>query len=277
MARGSSHAVLIVAATMIVASAGCWSAVTGVNDAAPAWASPSAMALKRVSNVSDIQHQPNFLNNLDCNLLTYRLAASSIMQTGCFSPTAFGLLDSDHGMAIFNGTDEGLPLLGFTSQQILVPWPGALDLVALQPLSTGGAYVSLYTNPLAVLSDQRNALGQLTAKQLTAPPNLPTRDASGQQLVINPQTMAFSDGGSWLVAEDLNGSFVRINLATLDITAFAPAYTVQGNPSLLQSQVAVSRDGRFVAINNAVAGSFKVYDLASCSADRGDRLAAAAL
>lgn len=121
------------------------------------------------------------------------------------------------GVVIFNGTDEGLPLLGYTSQQVLVPWPGALDLVALQPLSTGGVYVSLYTDPLAVLSDQRDALGQLTAKQLTAPPNLPIRDSSGQPLVINPQTLAFSYDGSWLVAEDLNGSFVRVNLATLDI------------------------------------------------------------
>lgn len=251
---------------VVVASADQLSAAND-GSAAPDWSAPNAMALKRASDIDNTQHQPNFLSNLDCDLLTYRLAATSSMQTGCFGQTAFGLFDSDSGMTIFNGTDEGLPLLGYTSQQVLAPWPGALDLVALQPLSTGGTYVSLYSNPLAALSDQHNALGQLTAKQLTAPPNLPIRDSSGQQLVINPQTLAFSDGGSWIVAEDLNGSFVRINLATLDITAFAPADTVQGNPSLLQSQVAISRDGRYVAINNAVAGSFKIYDLDSCSAD----------
>lgn len=76
--------------------------------------------------------------------------------------------------------------------------------------------------------------------------------------------MAFSDGGSWLVAEDLHGSFVRINLSTLDMLPFAPAFGSQGSPGLLQSQVAVSPDGRFVAIANQAASSLKVYDLATC-------------
>jgi hypothetical protein len=86
-----------------------------------------------------------------------------------------------------------------------------------------------------------------------------------QRLVINPQTMAFSDGGSWLVAETLNGSFIRMNLATLDVTAFAPSFGSQGSPALLKSEVAVSSDGRFVAIANNSSATFKVYDLASCA------------
>lgn len=223
------------------------------------------MTIKRVSSVDSAQSEPNFLNNLDCSLVTYRLVAGSTMQTGCFTETAFGLLDSDTDTAIFNGTDEGLQLLPHTTHQVLAPWPKALDLVALDPIDTGGTLISLYKNPLAAAKDQRNLLAQLTAKQLTGPPDITLKDPSGKPLVINPQTMAFSDGGSWLVAETLGGSFVRINLATLAMTAFAPAYGSQGSPGLLKSRVAVSEDGHFAAIANDDATAFKVYDLATCN------------
>jgi hypothetical protein len=233
----------------------------------PAWAAPGATAIRKVSPIDTSQHEPNFLNNLDCTLLTYRTSDGNTMQSGCFTDTAFGLMDSDSDTVIFNGTDEGLPLLPYSEHQVLVPWPKALSLVSLDAASTGGSYLSLYRNPLASLRDHRNTLFKLTAKALTAPPDLAIKDTAGRQLVINPQTMAFSNGGSWLVAETLAGSFVRINLATLDITAFAPSFGSQGSPALLKSQVTVSDDGHYVAIANAAAGSFKVYDLTACESN----------
>jgi hypothetical protein len=214
----------------------------------PDWANPLTVAIKKAAPLPSSQDEPNFLNNLDCALITYHEPASDTGQTGCFSSTAIGWLDSDSGTTIFNGSDEGLSLQTYTSHQILVPWPGALDMVALDPLSTGGTLVSLYKNPLIKLQDERNLIGQLTAKRLTEPPELPIYDANGDQLVINPQTIAFSSNGSWLVAESLNGSFLRINLATLDETAFAQAYGSLGSPALLKSRVAISGSGRFIAI-----------------------------
>ncbi len=234
----------------------------------PDWTAPSVMAVRRVSPVASAQNEPNFLDNLDCSLVTYRQAATSTMQTGCFTNTAYGLLDSDSDTVIFNGTDEGLPLLPYSPHQVLAPWPGAEDLVTLDAVNTGGSYISLYKNPLRVTQDQRNLLLQLTAKQLTAPPELALKDAAGQRLVINPETLAFSEGGSWLVVETLGGSFVRINLASLDMTAFAPAFGSQGSPALLKSRVTISSDGHYVAIANDAATSFKVYDLTTCSGTR---------
>lgn len=233
-----------------------------------AWASPDATALKRVGPIGGVQNQPGFLSNLDCVSMTYRMVGSSTMQTGCFTPTAFGMLDSSSDTVIFNGTDEGLPLLSYWPQQVLVPWPKALNMLTLDAANTGGSYIGMYKNPLASLRDQRGITGQLTSKQLTAAPEISFKDQSGHLLVVNPQTMAFSDGGSWLVVETLGGSFVRINLATLDMTAFAQAFGSQGSPgALLQSQVAVSSDGRFVTIENKAATSFKVYDLATCGSN----------
>ncbi len=230
----------------------------------PLWSRPTATALKRIAPQESAQNEPNFLNNLDCSLMTYRQVGSGTMQSGCFTATAFGWLDSDSETVIFNGTDEGLPLLPFSPHQVIAPWPNALNVIALDATVSTGSYISLYKNPTAMLKDQRDLLGILTAKQLRGPPEIPLVDDSGQRLVINPQSLAFSDGGGWLVAETMSGYFVRINLATLQQTVFAPAFGSQGSPALLKSKVTISDDGRFVAIENDVASSFKVYDLASC-------------
>lgn len=231
----------------------------------PDWAAPKTMTLKRTGIIPASRHEPIFLNNLDCDLTDYRLAGSSVTQTGCFTRTAFGLVDSDSDVAIFNGTDEGLPLLPYSAHQALIPWPQTSGLLTLDSLDTGGSRVGFYTSPLAVMRDQRDALFRLTAKQMTAAPDLSLQDPGGKPLVINPQAMAFSDNGAWLVAEMTGGAFVRLNLTTLEASAFAPSYGIWGSPALLKSQMAVSDDGNYVAIGNDAASELQVYDLTSCS------------
>src|SRR5579884_983397 len=231
----------------------------------PAWASPSKMTLKRAAPSEGSQHEFNLFHNLNCGLVEYRMTGSATKQSGCFSETAFGMLDADSDTVIFNGTDEGLPLLSYVAGQVLVPWPAAGNLLVLSSIATGGTQVGLYKGVEAIVQEQRNSLGELRAKQLARPPDIQLNDPGGHPLVINPVTLAFSEGGSWLVAEDINGSFMRINLATLDELPFAPAYGSSGSPALLKSDVAISQDGRYAAINNEAAGAFKVYDLANCS------------
>ena len=233
--------------------------------AAPDWATPKAVTIKRVTEVNSAQSQPNLFDNMDCQLLSYRITGTNTMTNGCFVETALGYLDADTDIMIFNGSDEGLPLTAFSPHQVLAPWPRASALIALDTANTGGAYISLYRSPPRAIQDQRNLLLQLVGKKLIAPPDLSINDRAGQRLVINSQTMAFSDGGSWLVAEDYNGSFVRINLATLDIKAFAPSFVTSGSPGALKSRVAVSHDGRYIAIYNDAADSFRIYDLTSCT------------
>lgn len=259
-------ACLVVASVLFAGVLGVVLASAITDDKVPAWVSPNAMAIRRVGTLPSAQSEPHLLNNLDCTSITYRLTGTSTMQSGCFTETALGLLDSSSGTLIFNGTDEGIQLLSYGTGEVLAPWPKAGVLLALDTVNTGGTTIRLYKNPLAVMQDQRNALGQLTAKQLIAPPDITLKNILGKPLVINPQTLAFSDDGSWLVAEVLGSSFVRVNLATLDITAFAPAYAAQGNPALLNSRVAISDDGRFVAIVSNYAPEFKLYDLTNCGA-----------
>lgn len=233
-------------------------------ESASNWASPSATTVRRASALFSAQHEPVFLRNMDCTLLTYRTTTNSTLQTGCFTPTAFGLVDSDSGDTIFTGTDEAVSLRPNVLSQVLVPWPNALNLLVLQPDAVDGAYLTMYKNPLAHLSADRNALLQVTAQQLNTPPDSVLRDHNGEKLILNPATIAFSDGGSWLVAESLRGSFVRINLATLDVLSFAPQQYVAGATGTKESRVAISSDGTYVALANPSTQMLEVYDLTNC-------------
>jgi lysophospholipase L1-like esterase len=259
--------IILAGVAVMLAGAGLLSHTIGAQDGLPlSWASPTAMAVKQVDEVGGAQNESNFFNNMDCSLVTYRLTAASDPQNGCMTATAFGFFDIDAGLSIFNGTDEALPIVAASAHETLLPWPNALNLLTLDSAPTGGSYVSMYTNPLAHLDDQRNLLGQLTAKQLNAPPELLLRDGQGRILLVNPQSIAFSDGGSWMVVETLYGNFIRLNLASLDVTDFAPAFNAPGSPGLLKSMVAISDSGRYVAIESNAADSFHVYDLHSCDA-----------
>ncbi len=260
---------LCVLVLLVSQARGSITEASGSNIGQPSWSSGTAQALKKVSSRIGAQHEPSYLNNLDCTLIDYRNVGSSEARTGCFSETAYGLFDSDSATVIFGGTDEALPLIRYSPGQILAPWPKALNLVSLGIINTGGATLSIYRNPLNVIQDIRNPLGQLSAKQLTGPADLVIRDASGSPLIINPRTIAFSDNGSWLVAETLSGSFTRLNLTTLSQLPFAPAFGSQGSTALLNSRVAISDDGYFVAVSNHDAGTFKVYDLANCAPASG--------
>jgi len=129
----------------------------------PEWSKPGSMTLKKVSDVTGSQSEPNFLSNIDCQTLTYRTSADKTMRTGCFTATAFGYLDSDSEMAIFNGTDEGAALLPQSNGQVLVPWPHSLVLIALDTTQTGGSYLRLYKNAMN-LQTERDYLGRIIGK-----------------------------------------------------------------------------------------------------------------
>jgi len=258
---------LLIVGVLVLLFIGVAGAVGG--DLDDDWSSPRAMSIKRISDLPRGQYETNLINNMDCTQLTFRFTGSSDMQSGCFVHSAYGLLDPDNAVVIFNSTDEALRLLGYTPQQVLIPWPNAGNLIALQASSNGGSYISIYKHPIINLSEQRSVFGQLVSKQLTAPPDLPIKDVAGQNMAINVQSMAFSAGGSWLVAEDMHGSFVRVNLASLQVLPFAPAYAPIGAPGLQRTKAAVSSDGQFVAIANDSAGEFKIYNLATCKTSAG--------
>lgn len=228
------------------------------------WTRPESIALEKNQSVATSQSSSNFLQNMDCRLVTYRYTDSSAMTSGCFTEMAFGLMDADSNTVIFNDTDEAIKIIPHSASDGLIPWPQSGNAIVLTGVSTGGMYLNLYKDPFSSSHDQRNLLGQITAKKLDQPPDLALRDNQGNRVIVNAQTIGFSSGGSWMVAETLNGSFVRVNLATLAITPFAKSYGSMGSPALLKTSLNITDDGRFVAMNNDSAGEFKVFDLDSC-------------
>lgn len=258
------------ACVLLVGAQGVLIAVARSNDSAD-WANPSGTALQRVSDVNPAQHEPLLLNNVDCSLLTYHTPSDDTMRSGCFTPTAFGLLDNDSDMLIPTGTDEAVPFVTPSGTGTLVSWPEALPLLSYVSRPTGGGYLKLYKNPLTSSENRRNLLGKITSRELQGSPDLTLTDSQGQPIVVRLQTLAFSDGGSWLVAETLTGSFIRINLTTLETLRFGPTYgNGAGSSEPLDAEVAVSHDGRFVAVHNKDASVLKVYDLQGCEGVEGD-------
>jgi hypothetical protein len=246
-----------------VLSAVLASAVPGAVSA-PDWARPDAMAIRRVGPLPDVNSNPGALGNFDCSTITYREVGSDTMRQGCFTETAFGMMNNGGGAVIFNGTDEGLPLEPYTPTQTLTPWPKAMDVISFALMPTGGAQIGLYKNLLASVDNNVSAYGE-PIKKLDVPPDITLKDSSGTPLLVNPQTAAFSAGGSWMVVETLTGAFVRINLSDLSVMAFAPAYGSPGGPPSHTSYEAVTEDGNFVATYNREAFDLRVYDLRHCN------------
>lgn len=222
------------------------------------WTRPNATDIRRVGPLQT----PLVFGNIDCSTITYRMIDSSTMRQGCFTETAFGMMDEN--AVIFNGTDEGITLEPYTPTQTLAPWPKAMNVISFMPVVTGGAHIGLYKNLLTSISDGISIYGD-PIKKLSVPPDIILKDPSGTPLVVNAQTVAFSVNGSWMVAETLNGAFVRVNLANLSVMAFAPAYGSPGGPPDHMSYDAVSENGNFVVTSNHEAFDLRVYDLRSCS------------
>lgn len=238
--------------------------LTSAGSVEPGWSAPSSVTLKRIGSApSSSAGRIAFEDNLDCEIMSYRLNGTNQDVTSCYQATAFGSMDVRSGLISFAGDEsKTVPLITFGSREILVPWPESGAVISANSNSSQGAYVGLYKNILGVTEDQRNLLGQVTAKRVTRPADLQLKNSSGQNLIANFNSLAFSDGGSWLIAEGYDGYFVRINLATLSVKPFAAAFST--GSGFNQSQVAVTPDGRYVAISNHADQTFKVYDLEKC-------------
>lgn len=227
------------------------------------WATPEKAEVHRIGDFTNNPYVSNTFSNTDCYTISFRVKDSDEMSSGCFSQSSIGLMEVGGGSVIFSGSDEALSLIPSAKGQVLVPWPGSGRLVSLVPLATGGMRLGVYLFPRASLEDNK-PLGYLISKRLTTSPQV-INSALGKPLDINPQTLAFSSNGKWLVAETLGGSFVRVSAYNFDTLAFAQSFSLPGSDMLLDSYISVSNDGQYVAIYSQDADTFRVYDLESCT------------
>ncbi len=258
-------AVTALLATLVVQLVGAMAQVTTTPDLVTTTTPQLRKTLDYPAN------QPLNSSNTDCTNLTYRLAGDQTMQSGCFTMTTHGLLQNG-GPVILNGTDEAVPLDG--KGYTLVPTPNQSLILALSGADTFGANVRFYN--YTDLQDEYLMAGTRLVHYLapTAPPSATLLDSHNRPVVINASAMAFSTNGDWMVAESPRHALIRVNLATFQITAFAAPFNTQPwDYSLPLHPLAISDDGRYVAIQGGAPVGLKIYDLASCTGDNSDNLA----
>jgi lysophospholipase L1-like esterase len=236
------------------------------------WTAPKAMTVEKVGPyVSDDPSRLGRIDNLDCSQYSYLSTDTNgalQMLHGCFLDTSFGSVDvRNNGIGFSGAEDKLVKLIPFSPNQILLPWPGSTSMLSMESNPTGGAYLQLYRDVMPFLKSQYSVLGKVVAKQLTARPGYSVRDAKGAVITVNPGVLTFSGSAAWLVIEVPGGGFARVNAATLDVVYFARSAYAEGTgiPGLNDSQLAISDDGRYVAVVNTTLEKFRVYDLQNCS------------
>ncbi len=202
----------------------------------------------------------------DCTPLSYRMIddLSKTMHEGCFVTAAFGMLDPDRGVAIFNGTDEAEEIRYGGSTAALNVLPYSASVARFGGFPGQGAYMYLYTYFPSNITDSRDIFLH-RYKDIAGTPNYTVPGPDGQPLAVNPQAFAYAARGQWLVTEAPGHSLVRINLATYSVLPFGGTYTVPAQPYASHSaSMAITQDGRYAAAVSTEFTTFKVYDLKTC-------------
>lgn len=224
------------------------------------WVSTAEPALQPIVELPANVLPPS--GNLDCDKITSRMAGTSNMVQDCVVSTALGLAGS--AGVTFTGASESIPIVPPSGFMGLHPVRNQGMFYTYNSAPIIGLYMHFYTS----LRDKMRPAPQLVNGRLqytlTAGPDRTLRDASGASVPINPNTLAFSSDGNWMVADLPFRGFARVNMATFDMVVFAPSMNRSGNYTTTSAEVAITNDGRHVAIKPLHTDELKVYDLDTC-------------
>lgn len=207
-----------------------------------------------------------------CTELTYRQVddVSKKMRTGCFVRTAFGLYDSARSMAIFNGTDEAIPLYYNGQAAGVQPLPSSPSLLRFGGSPTLGTYAYLYSDLPAALNENKMWPSLWRYKEMNTAPNAALYDGEGRLLRVNTGAMGFSNNSQWMITDSPAKAIVRMNLTSKTLLSFDHSLYREGLPlASHNASMAITEDGRFAAIISKEFQFFRVYDLSKCSGDPG--------
>jgi len=164
--------------------------------------------------------------------------------------------------------DVAGPLQDINNKNALIPIPNTNTILSL----TSGQY------GLSRLSFNYNFTQHLTTTvggspltptgtvsyQINTPLQDPLSDTAGHQLNLNYNTMAFSSNGKYLVVDDPGVGLLRINLQSHVVTPFGSSfYYFNGNYNLA-GFLAISDDGRMVALSSPGQNRLEMYDMDTC-------------
>lgn len=248
---------LVVAA---IAGMALFTGITFAQFTPSSWVSTAAPSFTLTNQLPDSVSPPS--SNFDCDKITTRFTGSTSMSEECVVQTPLGL--SGSGGIIFTGSSEAIAIVPPSPYNGLRPIPNQEMFYTLTSAPVTGLNLHIYTSirdKMKPTADYVNGRWQYT---LTKGPDFMLKSASNKPMAINLAAMAFSPNGSWMVVDIPFSGFVRVNLATFEITPFAPSLNAPNDYSSYSAQLTVSNDGRYVALKPSNASEFRIYDMASC-------------
>lgn len=187
--------------------------------------------------------------------------SSTVLDT-CVVWTPLGL-SSDQGV-VFTGSNEMVPIVP------PAPFIG-LHPIVNQPLyytftssSVLGMYMQFYSNVRAKIKPFPDIVNGAWQYTLTQGPDFVLKNLAGKSQPMNPEALAFSPNGDWMIVDFPFQGFVRVNLATFEEVPFAQSMNNGNDYANYTAQLAISNDGRYAAIKPSNHQEFKVYDISTC-------------
>lgn len=232
----------------------------------PPWTDPTVAAVRQVNDhLPDARSMTTGQENVPCELISgFDVAGHN--DGGCFTMTAFGFMSAASGQINQLGSNKLERLEGRLGNETFAPVPMGAGVVSFTPAAVAGSYMHFYPAVYGYTEDSTNIVTGLTTAKLTLPPQTLLRDSVGRAIPVNPQTLTYSDRDGWFVIEAPYHAFLRVNRATYDILPFTPSFTSQPlDMNLHDSRIAISPDGRYVALVSSEFQTFRVYDLSVCS------------
>jgi lysophospholipase L1-like esterase len=192
----------------------------------------------------------------------------------CMMRTSEGLLDPSATLIQPNDFPKAYPIdYSGSGYPAIIPAPNSPSAFAI----TGdpaypGANIGLYKQLSNHLTFNNNIL---SPRFNLSGPDLYFRYPSGRGMAFNVNgTLNFSNGGTYVVVEAMYYGFVRINLTTLQMTAFAPNGVLNSGGNPLGAVTAISPSGKYAVLAYNSPGGwgdkyFKVIDIDSCGGVSG--------
>jgi len=247
-----------------------WLSFSAVKADIPGWLSSSNPTLTKItdlpSNVS-----PG-TSNRDCINTNYiavsEATGAQSSKSDCLVRTTRGFMGMFGTPLIGNYSSIGMGVHGYNNDAYLLqPIPNQGMVLSTTSAPVLGNYLHFYTDVSQHFTTINSQQGSVPAAySVTNAPDFSLRDKNGNLIPANSfGTLSYSSNGSWMVVDAYSRGFLRINLATFEVTPFAPSFNGPNDNNNYTGLTAISDNGRYAVVYSFNFNYFKVYDLSTCT------------
>lgn len=188
---------------------------------------------------------------------------SELSYLSCGVDTAFGTIDKTAKLTRLGTNVSGDVYLPNGTKNKLLPVPNSNVAIYMDNSAPSGSYLTLEKDIQQRLSSEPNSITGEVKHSVRTGLSHSLKNESGSPLYARMDTVAFSGNGQWAVFDAVGIGITRLNINSGEILILAPGYKYDSgqDPSL---QMAISSDGRYVAVSSFTFSMFKIYDLNTC-------------